>query len=634
MAARDPTRVVIAGLVSRHHDDTAVGSIRTLSLTLAGSVTTWRSEGEPAVWLAGTDFLSTPADTRPAGAPGRRSAPVVAFDGRLHHVRDVRPGAGPAPAGARRNPAAVIAELYPGAGEALLDHVVGDFAFALWDPDARELMLATDPMGLWPLHYALSPDRSTLAFASHTSTLRALDWVGSDVDDETVVAHLLDLPRDAGRSFFRNIRLLPSGHRLRWRDGEIDVTRYWGPRFAPSGVGSVDEMLEAFQRTFRTAVAERLDPAAPTAILMSGGYDSTAVAGAAAALRRETPAAVPALAAISATFGDLSCDESSRIDIALAANGLPGHRACPLGRGITVDSMRRNVVRHDAPFVNFQAPFAADYTAIARDLGVTTLMTGLGGDELTIDFDYQIDFARTMGARRFLTTVCRVAGIEHRSRWSTAICLTRQLCPDPIKAPYRALRRPGRRRDRERAEGWLQPHAQRVAAELRARPPAPPVGLGSHTQEVRWRTIGHPAAEFARRWFAVETAASGFDLACPLLDRRLFELVFGTDPRWLPRSSDRGEYKPLIARGLRAYAPQELVGGYWKVGFESYNQHVMRLSLDAIESWLFDAPVWKAERFVSRGSAMQALRDCRDAPERSMFRFEAIIGLETWLREL
>ncbi len=132
----------------------------------------------------------------------------------------------------------------------------------------------------------------------------------------------------------------------------------------------------------------------------------------------------------------------------------------------------------------------------------------------------------------------------------------------------------------------------------------------------------------------METAASGFELACPLLDRRLFELVFGTDPRWLPRSSDRGEYKPLIARGLRAYAPKELVGAYWKVGFESYNQHVMRLSLDAIERWLFDAPDWKAERFVSRASAMQALRDCRDEPDRSMFRVEAIIGLETWLREL
>ncbi len=413
---------MIAGVVSRHLDDTAVGSIRTLSRALDGSVATWRNEGAPAIWLAGTGFPSVPAGTRPGGGPARRSAPVVAFDGRLHHVADVRPWVGRAAAAAGGNAADAIAGIYRSAGEAVLDHIVGDFAFALWDPEARELMLATDPMGLRPLYYAQCPDRGMLAFASHSSTLRALDWVGSDVDDEAVVAHLLDLPRDPGRSFFRNIRSLPSGHRLRWRAGRVEVARYWGPRFAPSGIGSVDEMLEAFEHSFRTAVAERLDPAAPTAILMSGGYDSTAVAGAAAALRRETPTAVPVLAAISATFGDLPCDESSRIDMALAANGLPGHRVCPLGRGITIDSMRRDVVRHDAPFVNFQAPFAADYSAIARDLGVTTLMTGLGGDELTIDFDYQIDFARTMGARRFLTTVRRVARIEqpfaleHRDR--------------------------------------------------------------------------------------------------------------------------------------------------------------------------------------------------------------------------
>ena len=112
---------------------------------------------------------------------------------------------------------------------------------------------------------------------------------------------------------------------------------------------------------------------------MSGGYDSTAVAGAVAALCRERPDETPRVAAISATFGDLPCDESARIDIALAETGLAGLRTVPLGRGIDPDAMRRHVARHDAPFVDFQAPLLDACGALAREHGFATLMTGLGG---------------------------------------------------------------------------------------------------------------------------------------------------------------------------------------------------------------------------------------------------------------
>ncbi|MBK7332188.1 MAG: hypothetical protein IPI87_07325 [Betaproteobacteria bacterium] len=45
-------------------------------------------------------------------------------------------------------------------------------------------MLATEPMGQVPMYYAASADGTMLAFASRTRSLRALDWVGSEPDDE------------------------------------------------------------------------------------------------------------------------------------------------------------------------------------------------------------------------------------------------------------------------------------------------------------------------------------------------------------------------------------------------------------------------------------------------------------------
>ena len=621
---------MIAGLASHRTHDLAARSVRTLSKTAREPDAAWLSDGEPLVWLIGKQSLFCPAHAH-AQSP---AAPVVTFAGRLHNTAELKSLAGGGAPDPPVTPAALIAALWPVFGPALLDRIVGDFAFALWDPMARELMLATDPMGQWPVHYAMPADRSMLAFASGTQPLRALDWVGSEPDDLAVVAQLLNQPTEPGRTFFANIQSLPSGHRLRWHDGRVDVERYWGPHFARTDIRSVNEMLEAFEHAVRVAVASRLDPARPTALLMSGGYDSTAVAGAVAAQRKRTPDAVPPIVAISAAFGDLPCDESARIDIALAVNGLPSHRVQPMGRSISVESMRRDVAAHDAPFVNFQAPFVDAYSALARDLGATTLMTGLGGDELATDFEYQVDFARAMGVARFPLTVHRIADIEKRAPWNVAIGLARQLCPEAIKQPYRALRRiasPGVAFGPDAS--WLQPEAQRLARELGAVGPAPPVGFDSYTKEVRWRILANPVVEFARRWFAVETASSGFELESPLLDRRLFELVFATDACFHPRSSDAGEYKPLIARGL-SFAPRALVSAYWKVDFDSYNAHVLRVSLATVEAWLFEAAEWKAERYVARESAMRTLRGFRDEPERFQYRAEAIVGLETWLRTI
>lgn len=578
--------------------------------------------GAPFAWLQGTD----PTHRRPADP----REPRVALDGTICNPRGLASRA----AAASSSPEDALAAVWRERGAALLDLLVGEFALALWDPVERELLLAVDPMGQRPLHYACSADRSMLAFATRTRTLRRLEWVGSEPDDEVVIANLVNLPAQPGRSFFRAIGTVPGGHCIRWRDGRIHIERYWGPRFARPEIRSVGDMLDAFAHAARAAVADRLDPSRRTAILLSGGYDSTAVAGAAAAIRRESPGAVPPVIALSGVFPGLDCDESQRIDIALADNGLPCHRFDPLGRGVAIESIRNDVVRHDAPIVNFQAPFTDVYATLAREFGAVTLMTGLGGDELAIDFDYQIDLARAMGWMRFPHTVRQVARYENRPRRDVALHLLRALCPELLKRPWRAIRDvvPAHSRVRTDAD-WLEPDARRLTERMRRRPPAPPVGFDSHSKEVRWQVATSPTVEAARRWFAVEARAAGLELTNPLLDRRLFELAFSVDARWQPRSFDRGEYKPLIVRGL-PYAPRGLVSAFWKVDFRSYDMHVVTQSLPLIEEWLFGGQTWRSGRYVSRDAAMRTVTAFRNAPDHALFRLGAIVGLETWMRGL
>src|SRR5262249_32119549 len=59
--------------------------------------------------------------------------------------------------------AAYILSAYLRWGEALCEHRVGDFAFGLWDPPSRQLLIARDPLGTRPCYFSHREDRLTFA---------------------------------------------------------------------------------------------------------------------------------------------------------------------------------------------------------------------------------------------------------------------------------------------------------------------------------------------------------------------------------------------------------------------------------------------------------------------------------------
>ena len=94
------------------------------------------------------------------------------------------------------------------AGDAGLARLVGDFAFAYWDRDARELMLGRDCLGRVPLFFHVG--RGFAAFASSYSSLFALPDVPRQID-EVMLGHFLALNLwDRRRTLYRGIERVPS----------------------------------------------------------------------------------------------------------------------------------------------------------------------------------------------------------------------------------------------------------------------------------------------------------------------------------------------------------------------------------------------------------------------------------------
>ncbi len=163
--------------------------------------------------------------------------------------------------------------------EKALDRSIGMFAFALWDALERELTLARDRIGEKPLVYF--EDRRTLAFASELKALRQFHSGHLDASAVEVYLALGYVP--APLAIFRNIRKLPAGHRLRWKDGTSTVERWWFPERARPAISSTTNgKRDAARSLIADAVRLRLRADVPLALALSGGVDSTVIAAEAA----------------------------------------------------------------------------------------------------------------------------------------------------------------------------------------------------------------------------------------------------------------------------------------------------------------------------------------------------------------
>ncbi len=171
----------------------------------------------------------------------------------------------------------LIVEAYDRWGEGCVDRLLGDFAFAIWDPARQYLFLARDHMGVEPLFYRV--DHGLIAFASERAPLVNLPapFAPLSLRDGTreIIADLLvGLKYNVGEPF-DNVRRIPPAHSVTFGGGaELRRHRYWVPSAIP---------LEAdFEHRLRVAFIEavkcRLRSAAPVGAFLSGGLDSTSIA--------------------------------------------------------------------------------------------------------------------------------------------------------------------------------------------------------------------------------------------------------------------------------------------------------------------------------------------------------------------
>jgi len=255
-------------------------------------------------------------------------------------------------------------------GEGCVDHLEGDFAFAIWDPEHRRLFAARDRLGVKPLVYRLWPD--SFCFASDINCLRS---DGDVADPVWIAGYLTGQTTQTDRTALRDVLRLEPGHRLLMQFGAVEIRRYWHLQAAtnPAAAGTG---APALRERLGEAVAARMR-GGPVGAMLSGGLDSSSVAMLA---RRAAPH--DALPVFSMTFPSLpAMDESRYIAAVLAEGGFDPVRI-EADTGGLFEDMAPLLAEQGQPFSGLALATTRRVYAHAAQSGVRVLLDGHGGDEV------------------------------------------------------------------------------------------------------------------------------------------------------------------------------------------------------------------------------------------------------------
>jgi len=301
------------------------------------------------------------------------------IDGRAGVDAALRAAGHPAPAGA---PAAeLILRAHAAWGEGCVHHLLGDFAFAIWDAGERRLFCARDALGLKPFFHAAPAGR--FVFASALECVAMDRGVDASLDDESIADWLVhSYLHDPSRTIRRGVRRLPAGHTLTVSvDGTTEIRRWWRmPEEEPFHRREPAGLAEEFVALLGDAVRDRM-PRGRASIFLSGGRDSPAVALLAReAIRRGERATE--LAGFTAFYQRLIADDEPRFArIAASAAGVPV-------TWLAVDEYQPFDRFEGDPLLARPEPVESPLLAIEADQmrqaasHAPVLLTGLGGDPL------------------------------------------------------------------------------------------------------------------------------------------------------------------------------------------------------------------------------------------------------------
>ncbi|KKP26356.1 MAG: Asparagine synthetase [candidate division TM6 bacterium GW2011_GWE2_31_21] len=283
----------------------------------------------------------------------------------------------------------VLLNLYILYGKSCLKNLRGMFSFAIWDSNEKRLFAARDHLGKKPFNFIVGEKGGVkyFAFSSELKSFSNLSFYKKELNLAAVNEYLSFYSINAPDSFYKDVYALPPAHFAEFKDGNLEIGRYWDLREIQT---NCDLNLHQIKTNLRDLVKEsvrlRMRADVPVGAFLSGGLDSTTIVG-----LMSTLTDIPVK-----TFSIGFEKEGSYIDELSLASKVAKKFGCDHHETIISGTQFKKVFNDfiyyiDQPSGDGINGFLVSQVAAQH---VKVSLSGLGGDEVFLGYRYFQDLLR------------------------------------------------------------------------------------------------------------------------------------------------------------------------------------------------------------------------------------------------
>lgn len=161
-------------------------------------------------------------------------------------------------------------------GENLLNKLRGMFAFVIFDKNKNEIFGARDFFGIKPLYYAQMGE--TFMWGSEIKSFLDHPHFKKELNVDVLETYLTFQYSPTADTFFKGVSKLPAAHCFKYKEGKMNVKRYWEVKFEPDEQPELEEWVNKISDTFKDSVEVHKFADVEVGSFLSSGVDSSYVA--------------------------------------------------------------------------------------------------------------------------------------------------------------------------------------------------------------------------------------------------------------------------------------------------------------------------------------------------------------------